>query len=463
MDIDTALERLLEPSAITFQSSSYLAAKVKKRVAKIDKERFEKKQAHYERKPDLFPVLESEHQSSVLITPWELLHTLGRATVLAGQGSSRVLSQHWSCLKYITTLQANHHGRMELSPHGKDPKYHRKSVQAEDLGIAFALAASLRIVQQRHPDHRFEVVDADVALEAGWALRGAGVKTREYTKLRPDYFLVGRKQGEPVRIITVECKGSHGKVDAQHEQLAKASAQVHSVLVGDADQGAEPPPSLLMAAALAAKGGIEMRILDPECDGLLAIPGDRVPQLNEPVEQFNDFPGIPVLTADGKRDSRPGFHIPRERSEWFSRVLTHTAAAGLLAFAGDRGGARGLLTKRQQERVGSEYDHPGASVRCDTGVTLAGLNFDGTDHVFRFGSHRMEVFSGVPREVRQALRGTPDLEAYQTVLPHVLDIWSQRGDEVRHEWGGTQGVLAMDEDGAVMGLRKMGVGNALWG
>jgi hypothetical protein len=62
---------------------------------------------------------------------------------------------------------------MELSPDGKDPRYHRKAVQPEDLGIAFALATALRVAYARHPDHHFEVVDADVALEAGWALRGA--------------------------------------------------------------------------------------------------------------------------------------------------------------------------------------------------------------------------------------------------------------------------------------------------
>jgi hypothetical protein len=83
---------------------------------------------------------------------------------------------------------ADHGGTWELSDDGKDPRYHRKSAQAEDLGLAFALAA-LRIVQQRHPDYRFEVVDTDVALEAGWALRGSEVKARENTRLRPDYFL----------------------------------------------------------------------------------------------------------------------------------------------------------------------------------------------------------------------------------------------------------------------------------
>ena len=224
MEIASALGRLIEPSTVSFQSSSYLVGLVNKKAKVLDAERQRKQMALHDRKPRLVPVSKSEHGGGMRLTPWELLHTLGRATAFSGSGSSRALSQHWGCLKYITTLQANGHGVMELSDDGKDPRYHRKSVQAEDLGIAFALAAAARIVRSRHPDYAFEVVDADVALEAGWALRGPEVKGRGNTKLRPDYFLVGFKEGEPARVVTVECKGSHGPADAQHEQLAKAAA-----------------------------------------------------------------------------------------------------------------------------------------------------------------------------------------------------------------------------------------------
>lgn len=395
MDIAEALKRLLEPSVVTFQSSSYLAGKVKKKAAKIDADRRAKLQWIHDRKPRLTPVPKSQHKGEMSITPWELLHTLGRATVLSGQGSSRALAQHWSCLKYVTTLQSNYQGRMELSPDGKDPRYHRKSVQAEDLGIAFALAAGLRIVQERHSDYRFEIVDADVALEAGWALKGAEVRSRENTLLRPDYFLVGLKDGGPTRLVTVECKGSHGRVDAQHVQLAKASAQVHAVVIGDTGTDAVPPPSLLMATALAANGGIEMRILDPDGDGVLAVPGERAPSLNGPAEQLNELAGIPIKAPDGREDARPGFYIPPQRSEWFSRVLARTSAASLLTFVGDRSTARALLTPRQQVRVGSQYTHPGTDAVFDTRIELGGLSFTGTDHVFRFGSQRMEAFSGI--------------------------------------------------------------------
>jgi hypothetical protein len=454
MNIADALKRLLEPSDVVFQSSLYLADKVRNKSTKIDKDRQVKQQAPHNRKPRLVPVPKNEHKGGMSITPWELLHTLGRATILSGQGSSRALAQHWSCLKYITTLQANRQGRMELSQDGRDPRYHRKSVQAEDMGIAFALAAALRIAQERHADYQFEVVDADVALEAGWALKGTEVRSRENTLLRPDYFLVGLKDGEPARLVTVECKGSHGKVDAQHTQLAKASAQVHAVVIGDANTAAAPPPSLLMATALAANGGIEMRILDPEGDGVLTVPGERNLSLNGPVEQFHEFAGIPTKTVDDRDNTRPGFYIPPQRSEWFSRVLARTSAASLLAFVGDRAAARDLLTPRQQDRVGSAYTVPGTDAQFDAGIMLGGMTFVGTDHVFRFGSRRMEAFSGILVGLHRLL-AEKDLQGYQSALPQVIAAWSQQRHDAEADWGG---VVTMDSDGAVLGLRPIGAG-----
>lgn len=457
VDVEEALTRVFERSTVTIHSNSTLAGEVGKKVAKIDADRQKAKQTLIDRKQQLIPVSRDEHDGAMKITPWELLHTLGRATVLSGQGSSRALAQHWSCLKYITTLQKNYYGRMELSADGHDPRYHRKSVQAEDLGIAFALSAALRIAQRRHPDFKFEIVDADVALEAGWALRGAEVRSREKTLLRPDYFLVGLRGDEPARLITVECKGSHGRVDAQYVQLAKASAQVHAVVVGGVESDDMPPPSLLMATALRGEGGIEMRILDPEGDGVLAIPGDRALTLNGPTEQLNELAGIPSTTIDGRDDARPGFYVAPDRAEWFSRVLARTSAAGLLAFVGDRAAARALLTNRQQDRVGPAYTLPGTGATFDTGITLGGLFFVGTDHVFRFGPQRLEAFSGLLVGLHQRLAAA-DLDGYQALLPDVLAEWEHRRERATQEWGG---VITMDINGAVLGLRPINAGQPL--
>jgi hypothetical protein len=465
MDVNEAIGALFKPADVAIQSSDSLASKVHRKAEKLAKERRGKGQEVDPTKPQLAPVPDHEHHQRMNVMPWELLHLLGRATVLSGQGSSRALAQHWSCLKYITALQANTHGRMELSPDGKDPRYHRRSVQAENLGIAFALAAALRITQQRHPDYQFEIVDADVALEAGWALHGNQVRARPSTRLRPDYFLVGLKDNAPARVITVECKGSHCSADAQHKQLAKAAAQVNAVVIGDPKHGDVSPPGLMMSTALIEAGGIQMRILDPPGDGILAISGNgnQVPRLNGPVEQYHEFPGIPILGGEPGRDRRPGFYIAPERSEWFTRVLARTASAGLLAFAGDRRTAKSLLTPRQGNRLGSEQDSGPGHVTFDTGIELAGISLVGTDHVFRLESQRMEVFSGIPREIHDLLiRDESDLKARHDALPELRSRWYEREPDVQKDWGGKDrgGQVHMDINGAIMGLRKMEAGPA---
>jgi hypothetical protein len=454
VDVSTPLKQLAEPATATFQSSPHLAGQVRRKAKKIDHERTERGQPPHERKLQLAPVAEVKQRDGMSISPWELLHTLARATVLASHGSSRALAQHWECLRYVTALQANGQGRMELSSHGKDPRYHRKAVQAQDLGIAFGLAAAQRIMQQRHPDHRFDVVDAEVALEAGWALRGSGSTTREQTRLRPNYFLVGRKPGAPLRIASVECKGSHGKVEAQHEQLAKSAARVQSIVLGDVDAGGAPPPSLLMATGVAAKGGIETRILDPEGDGVLTVPERLAPDLTRPIDELNLFPLIPFTNSEGQQDSRPGFALPAERWEWFSRVLARTTSAALLTFAGDRNAAHSLLTKRQQYRLGQTHSHASPGMRCDTGISLAGLSFVGTDHVFRLDGQRMEVFSGLFAHMHPLLVDHK-FDDYETALPTALASWEQRKYEAEKDWGG---VMHLDPAGALLAIRVQGSG-----
>lgn len=44
---------------------------------------------------------------SVTVTPWEVLHALGRATVLSRQGAGRGLAEHWGCLKYCQALEGS--------------------------------------------------------------------------------------------------------------------------------------------------------------------------------------------------------------------------------------------------------------------------------------------------------------------------------------------------------------------
>ncbi|QUH04178.1 hypothetical protein HUO13_28310 [Saccharopolyspora erythraea] len=449
MDVATVLKQLEEPAAVTFQSTSNLVGHVRRAAKKIDTERVKAGKSPYERKLHLAPVPEVEKLRGMSISPWELLHMLARATTLAGHGSSRALAQHWNSLRYVTALQANHQRRMELSADGKNPRYHRKAVQAQDLGIAFGLATAHYILRHRHPDYRFDIVDAELALEAGWALQGAGSTARERTRLRPNYFLVGRKLGAPLRIASVDCKGSHGKVEAQHDQLAKSAALVETVVLGDVDGGVTPLPSLLLATAVAAKGGIETRLLDPDGGGILAVPGKSAPDLTGPADELNLLPLIHFTNSDGRQSARPGFSIPAERTEWLSRILARTAAAGLLTFAGDRDAARSLLTKRQQHRLGSSHSHASSGMRFDTGITLGGMSLVGTDHVFRLNGRRVEVFSGLVEHMHRHL-AKHELNEHEAALPNTVATWKRKKAAIAKDW---DGLVHMDSAGAVLAIR----------
>ncbi|NHD16156.1 MULTISPECIES: hypothetical protein [unclassified Actinopolyspora] len=450
MDVPTVLQQLDEPSTVTFQSAPELAGQVQQKAKKLDEERRERGESPHTRKDPLTAVSEAQRSASMHITPWEVLHTLARATALGRHGSSRALAQHWDCLRYVTALQNNHQRRMERSADGKDPRYHRKAVQAQDLGIAFGLATAQHIMRQRHPDYRFDIVDAELALEAGWVMRGSRSISRENTKLLPNYFLVGRKPDAPSRIVAVDCRGSHGKAEVQHKQLAQSAAHTQTFVLGETGCEGVPPPSLLMATGMAAKGGIETRVLDPDGHGVLTMPGKTAPDLDGPVDEPNLVPSITYTDTEGQRDSRPGFCLPTNRREWFSRVLARTTAASLLTFAGDREAARKLLTKRQGNRLGSAHSHVSSGMRCDTGIALGGMSFVGTDHVFRLDRQRVEVFSGVLEPLYQHLAGG-QLHEYETALPDALTSWRRGKTDAEQDWGGT---VHLDSTGALLAIRK---------
>jgi hypothetical protein len=142
----------------------------------------------------------------------------------------------------------------------------------------------------------------------------------------------------------------------------------------------------------------------------------------------------------------------------FTRVLARTASAGLLAFAGDRRTAGNLLTPRQRARLGSDEDSGPGHVAFGAPIELAGIPLVGTDHVFRLNSQRMEVFSGIPRALHELLiRDEPDLKARHDAVPALRSLWLEREHDILTDWGG---VVLMDINGAVMGLRKMGAGRA---
>jgi hypothetical protein len=66
----------------------------------------------------------------------------------------------------------------------------------------------------------------------------------------------------------------------------------------------------------------------------------------------------------------------------------------------------------------------------------------------------MEAFSGMLVGLHRLLAEN-DLQGFQAALPGVPAEWSERCRDAEEDWGG---VINMDTDGAVLGLRPIGAG-----
>ncbi len=452
LTVDAVFENLQERAFVSIDSTPELARKVQVKAQKIDEKNKKEGRDPQWRPAHLKTISREIHQGGIHLTPWDAIRILSRSSVLAGHGSSRALSQHWSSLRFLTALQKNYYGHMELSDDGRNPKFHRKSVQADDLGVAFGLQAALKVASDLHPGHQFTFVNAEAALEAGWTLRGRTTRERHRTRLHPSHFLIGVRKNEPLQMLAVNVKGSHTGLSTELNQLVKDSEVVHSVATGPRE-APTTIPGLFTASALAGKSGIEVRALSPGGTSTTPFPLDL--DRRGPVDEKHYMGGI-TEHVDGQAIPRPGFHIPLEDSDWFSRALVNTALASLLAFAGDLVSARNFLTKRQRKRLGdgAESSNYATSVRCDTTLCIGDIEFSGTDHVFRLHRKRIEVFSAIPTMLHERL-AKGDVAGYFALLPGVQEQWDARRERAQRDW---HGVLTMDNYGALMGLRRMGEG-----
>lgn len=451
LDIEGMLTELGTKRTVYINSTSTLAQLVADLAKDIDKKSTEGGEEPPRRKK-LAELPQRESVLSMEMTPWEVLHQLGRATVLTGQGASRGIAEHWGCLKYCEALGGHENGKgaMALSAEGRKPVHHHLTVQGEELGIGFALVAALRILACRLPGHAFTVIDADIALSAGWTIRGREVKNRDAVKLRPDYFIEARPPRGPSKVIILECKGNHSRPDYVRRQLVKASAQVEAVRFA----GRGDLPSLAIGAQLKATAGITLHVLDPEGDGVLDLASeDPEAALNTEVRDLalDPFFEVPVELESGGRQARTvsGFQVPAKHHAWFARVLARTAAAELMAFCGERRSAASYLTKRQgAERFAERVAAWAGSVR-DAEHRIQGVPFVGTDLVFRQNGVRLEAFSGMSAPLFERLSGG-DVASYRRQSLDVFADWSGRREEGFGDWGGP---VSVDADGSIMALR----------
>ncbi|MEV0555203.1 hypothetical protein AB0I27_17320 [Streptomyces sp. NPDC050597] len=440
------LEALVQSWSVQVHSTSALAGAVADAAAKDDKERREDEREPLRRKPGLRALPATETGPSLKLTPWEVLHALGRATVLSRQGAGRGLAEHWGCLKYCQAMDGSTARYMTLSEEGLNPRRHYKTVQSGELGIGFALAVAEHVLTKRYPDHVVSIVDADIALQAGWALVGKDVKRRDWVQRRPDFFLEAWKPGAPSKVIPIACKGTHAKTPYAHTQLASASALVEAVHVGPWNQ----TPTLVTSTELLGQGGITVHVLHAPGDGSLPVPADA-PDADHALDDRNFYPDVRIPGDEGEDEQRvSGFQVLPDQYAWFRSALARSGAAGLMGFTGGGQPTARYLTQRQGRRHFEGFTHAGTGIVQDVDHEIGGFTFVGTDHVFRLNGTRVEAFSGLEVSLFDHLRDGR-VEQYRREAYALRSKW-RRTVRDQKEW---EGPVSLRADGSIMAMRLL--------
>ncbi|MFJ6563895.1 hypothetical protein ACIQMV_29320 [Streptomyces sp. NPDC091412] len=411
-------------------------------AADDDKKRRDKELDALRRKPALQPIPATEI-GSFRLTPWQVLHTLGRSIALARRGAGRGLAEHWGSLKYSQALIGEPSAYMGLSAEGRETADYYKALQSSELGTGLALSVATQVLGRRYPHHFVSIIPADTALRAGWALTSRDKGHRSGYRYRPRFFAEVWRPGEPSRVFPIESKGNHSNAAASHDQLASASAHVEAVHVGAWNE----TPSLLFSTELPLEGPLTVHGLQAlGKDGWLsdsAGSGNR--DLDQQVEELNIYPGI----LPPSEEPEPGFHVQPQHYAWFRHVLARTFAAGLTAFAGDGDATVQYLTKRQGQRHFTGFAHAATGSVQDARQELLGVPFVGTDHVFRLNRTRVEAFSGVAEDLFTHLEAGR-VQQYRDEVYARRDAWPHAS--WNSHWGGP---VSVHPDGSVLAMRKL--------
>jgi hypothetical protein len=438
------LRDLAEPSNVAVHSNTELAGDVSIAAADDDKQRVEKELDRLRRKPALDPIPAKDLGRLVQLTPWDVLHSFGRAITLARRGAGRGLAEHWGCLKYNQALTGNTDSFMALSAEGKETAEYYKALQSGELGTGFALALATRLLSRRYPNRFVSIVPADTALRAGWALTSRDSGPKSGYRYRPQFFAEVWRPGAPSRVFPIACKGNHSGLSASHTQLASASAHVEAVHIGAWDE----TPCLVFSTELPLDGPLAVHTLEAGGEGGWLDAPERV--LDHPLEDENVYPGIqPPSQNDKPAEPKPGYHVSPELYGWFQHVLARTTAAGLTAFAGDTSATVQYLTKRQGQRHFAGLTHAATDSVQDARHRFFGIDFVGTDHVFRLNRKRVEAFSGVAEDLFRPL-DEGRVEQYRR------EIYARRSTWPRGIWAPRwNGPVSIHPDGSVLAMRLL--------
>jgi hypothetical protein len=453
MNLDSLVRALGRESLLVVRSDEELASS----VLEAAKEQAKRNPVYaYGKPPRPVPWLKP-----LSTTPAQVLHELGVATTLLTASPLAQVARHWAHVRYCATL-TRRSPYLALSKYADDVVHHHKMTQSEQLGIGLALVVAKAVLGQQHPGWEFHVVDAEVALTAGFISGVGDVDQATGTKKRPDYFLIGRRSAgrhTGFKVIVLECKGTHQNPQFAIEQLARATAQVEALRVAG-----RTPPSLMVASHLAATR-ITSYLLDPDGDGdlwsgplqdmddlLRGDPHDEnwTPVVPAPaagaagegtgpprVPQDTDTSApVATETADGQEEPAPAgpyvFNIPEDRRGWFVQILTRAAAATTLLFAGNSAAARDYATPRQRGEAPTtdqqalfDLDQPWATSTATTLHLPNGLHLEGTRYQTPLTDGKvLEVFRGVERRL-YSLLANGQIGPYLRAAPSTYRKWSR--------------------------------------
>ncbi|MCC9312445.1 hypothetical protein LN042_36255 [Kitasatospora sp. RB6PN24] len=446
-DIREVLRQLAQQSNIAVHSTARLVGELETAAAKDDDEREEKELDALRRKQGLQLIPAKEVGEGVQLTPWKVLHTLGRAIALSRRGAGRGLAEHWGCLKYSQALEGTLGTFMALSAEGRDTADYYKALQSDELGVGFALALAKHVLARRFPDHSVSIVPADTALRARFAVTGRDSGTSVGYRYRPQYFAEVWAPGQPSRVFPIACKGNHSGASVSHTQLASGAVHADAVHIG----GWTDTPALIFSTEIPVDGPMTVHALQA-CGngGKLSHPAGAARDLDKELDEDNIFPGIQPPAQDGETpEPVPGFHIQPGHYAWFQHALARTGAAGLTAFAGDADATVPYLTNRQGRKRYEGISHAAIGSVQDAEHELLGIPFVGTDHVFRLNRTRVEAFSGVAQDLFEHLANNRLTsyrdEAHARRASSPTDTWDD-------EWDGP---VSVHPDGSVLALRVL--------
>ncbi|MEY9834894.1 hypothetical protein [Streptacidiphilus sp. EB103A] len=444
------LSDLVKKAHVQVRSSGELVTCIAGEVSAENERREEKKLAVLRRRDGFRALSERGVGRTVELTPWQVLHAIGRGLVLARQGAGRGLAEHWQSLKYCQALDRDRGGYLALSGEGRNPERYYKATQSSEIGIGFALVVAEQLLKKRYPDHVVSVIDSDIALQAGWPLKNKGQakgKRPEALLRRPNFLLEVWRPGEPSRVFEVASKGTHGKPAQVYSQLEKGTAHLDAVHIGRYGQ----TPSLLIGTELAEKGGIVVHILEAPGNVLLR-PGSKEPEepnLDAKLDEGNESTLMTMHSGwDGGDLNNYGFQVKAEKFGWFSQVLARSEAAALMAFTGGGRPTAQYLTREQGKRFFDIPAYAGADSVSDAEHRICGIDFSGTDHVFRLNKTRVEAFSGLADGLYNRLQQGRLADCRREVYAMQPELEFADGDP---EWG----PVSVRPDGTVMAIRVL--------